>query len=497
MKVSGRKGLGNLTLLFVSKAGGVLVMLYFMPLFYRLLGVEQFGMVAVILSLQAFLMMLDLGMSTIVGRDVAVFGNASRRGFTAWRNAETILTIFYFGILLLAAAWTLTPIPKGLTLPIIVAVVMLFWVLVLQNLGQTILLGLQAFKSASLIQLFGALIRAAVTALALQHLSATLAVFVFAQLSTALLQLIVTRAFCHIVLKNSRFKSVEPESRVKGCIDLLKRGKPLFIFGLAGAAVMQLDKPIIATFISAKEVSTYFLAVTFCMTPIAVLAAPVSQYFQPIYISRMAQSDEKETQRLFSIFVYTLVSITTLASSVLWFYRALWIKLWLGSNPALVNVVTYVTVLMPGVVIGALGYIPFAMLTAQQDYHFQARISASMSVVMLLLVVYFSSEHSVYAICWVYAAYHILSTAASWARATSLEQTRLHAKTGFITSSKLLLSIVAVTYLVKISLFRIDKVEYQLAAFLLIMCSISLLALFFFSKIQRTSVVNKISCTAN
>jgi O-antigen/teichoic acid export membrane protein len=212
MKMLGRHGLANLGMLFISKVGGVLVVLLFMPLFYRLLGAEQFGVVAVVLSLQALLVMLDLGMSTMVGRDVAVLGGSSIQAATIWRNAEAVLTLFYSGLLLLAMAWGMISSPGGLSVVLMAAIAMLFWVMVLQNLGQTVLLGAKSFKAASSIQLSGALLRAGVTALALQHFGSTLQVFIVAQLITSILQLLVTRWACikalteHLPERNRRLQ---------------------------------------------------------------------------------------------------------------------------------------------------------------------------------------------------------------------------------------------------------------------------------------------------
>lgn len=476
MNVLGRHGLANLTMLFISKAGGVLVALLFMPMFYRALGAQQFGVVAVILSLQALLVMLDLGMSTMVGREVAVHGTGAEQPAKMWRNAEVVLSVFYLGLLLCAGIWGGLSAPANLSGYSTAAIALLFWAMVLQNLGQTVLLGAKAYQAASVIQLLGALIRAAATIIALQQLAATIPVFIAAQLLTTLLQLWFTRWVCTRTLTAHLPASFRIQYDFLGCKELLKQGKPLLVFGLAGAAVMQLDKPIIAAFISAQEVASYFLAVTFCMTPIAVLAGPVSQYFHPKLLSFTSQKKSKEARLVLAKFVFVLVLTTTLPSLGLWFYREFWIGLWLGNDLGTHQVVQYVAVLLPGVVIGALGYIPFAMLTAQQDYHFQARLSVSMTIVTLLLVGYFAAHHDIYAICWLYVAYHTTSTTASWLRATRLEKTSLYARESLLLAIKWLLIMGMIGSVVQFGLLFFCAIQYQLAAFLLTMFAVGVVA---------------------
>ncbi|NOT20912.1 MAG: oligosaccharide flippase family protein [Sideroxydans sp.] len=469
MSALNKHGLANLAMLFISKAGGVLVVLLFMPMFYRTLGAAQFGVVAVILSLQALLVMLDLGMSTMVGREVAVHGTGSPNSAKMWRNAEVILSVFYLGLLLLAGLWGVLSSPANLSGFSTAAIVLLFWAMVLQNLGQTVLLGAKSYLAASTLQLFGALFRAAITLIALQKIAATVPVFIAAQLITTLLQLALTRWVCVRTLMVHLPADFHIKFDLTACKALLKQGKPLLIFGLAGAAVMQLDKPIIAAFISAQEVSTYFLAVTFCMTPIAVLAGPVSQYFQPKLLAVVSQGNSQDAQRLVTRFAFVLLLVTVLPSASLWFYRDFWVSLWLGDAVNAPQVILYIAVLLPGVVIGALGYIPFAMLTAQQDYHFQARLSASMTVIALLAVIYLAAQRNVYTICWVYAAYHIISTIASWLRSVSLVKTSVYAKDSLYISAKLLLAMTGVGYIVKLAISLYGGVQYQAAVFSLIM----------------------------
>lgn len=491
MNTLNRHGLANLTMLFVSKAGGVLVVLLFMPLFYCFLGAAQFGVVAVILSLQAMLVMLDLGMSTMVGREVAVHGTGSPSSAKMWRNAEVVLSTFYLVLLLLAGLWGMLSTPANLSGFSTAAISLLFWAMVLQNLGQAVLLGAKSYQASSSLQLFGALFRAVITLIALQKIAATVPVFIAAQLITTLLQLALTRWACTRTLTAHQPVGFLIKYDLAGCKALLKQGKPLVIFGLAGAAVMQLDKPIIAAFISNEEVATYFLAVTFCMTPIGVLAGPVSQYFQPKLLSLVAHGSSEEIQRLITRFVFVLLFITTIPSLALWFYRDFWVALWLGNTINTAQVIEYIEILLPGVVMGAWGYIPFSMLTARQDYHFQARLSATMTIIVLLLVLFFANQSNANAVCWVYAVYHVVSTIASWLRAISLLKTRAYAKNSALHMVKLLFVIGVVGSIVKFTLLFVCEAKYQAFVFLIIMALIGGVAgLMYLKRSARAGIVN-------
>lgn len=481
----------KLTMLFASKSAGALVALFAMPIYYEQLGSEQFGIVAVILSLQALLVMLDLGMSTAVGRDVSVLGAGSHKSISIWRNAETVLTFFYIGlgiIALMSAA--LGSIPY-LSIYVAIGITGLFWSLVLQNLGQVVLLSSNSFNTASCIQFFGAISRAVLTVAALKIFQPTLFIFIAAQLASAIIQLLVTRHFCLTAL----FVSGNPFNKqgfdLAGCIDLIGRSKALLLFGLAGAAVMQLDKPIIASYVSASDVSTYYLAVTYCMLPISLLAGPVSQYFQPQLLALVTNGYKAEGIRMLYKFVFFLILITTLSSATLWINRNFWIELWLHKAPSSALIGDYVEILLPAVVIGAFGYIPYALLIAHQDYKFQSFLSMAMSGITLLLVLYFAADKNIFAICWVYAGYHICSTLISWVRTIAIDGLRKYGVESLLFSLKLFTFLIAVTFLVSCLLNYFVIGEYRLIFFIIIMIILGLVTTTFFIKLRLNKIYKK------
>ena len=60
-----------LATLYCGRLGTALVGLLLLPWFNRLMGPGQFGVVAIILSTQTLLVALDLGLSIVLGRDLA------------------------------------------------------------------------------------------------------------------------------------------------------------------------------------------------------------------------------------------------------------------------------------------------------------------------------------------------------------------------------------------------------------------------------------------
>ena len=415
----------SMGMLYASRTASVLVGFVFLPLYSRLLGAEQFGLVAVILSMQALLMMLDLGMSVLVSRDLAMSNSDSTANRLLIRNAKLALTGFYAILLSAAIIVKLAGAMHSVSFITVISAVILFWVLVLQNLYSAATIACRAYTLASTVQLLGVTARAGITALVLAKVSPTLEAFVIVQLIVSALHLLFTRWSFAKILPLPVSNAKVPRASWTLAWQLLKRGRSLALFSMAGAAVMQLDKPIISAFISAAEVAPYFLATTLCIVPLTVLAGPVSQYFQPQLLNAMSDFNTERAARTIRQFSLILPIITLLPGAIFWMLRAPFIELWMGHNGINNAAIDhYVGILLPGFAIGALGFIPYSLLLSAKDFKFQAWLSVMMTLCTLVAAAFFAWSKSVENVCYVYVAYHCSSTLLSWLRAILLDVTR-------------------------------------------------------------------------
>jgi O-antigen/teichoic acid export membrane protein len=408
----------DLGFLYASKSGGFVVGFLLLPLFNRLLGPDLFGVVALILTLQAFLLLVDFGMSTVVGRDLAVADATTFQRYTTWRAAEWVISLVYLALILpvSVATWV-----WGGSLSQVDALgcLFMFWALTLQNIGQNALLARHRFVEAASLQAIGVLARHGLTAVALVWIAPTLSCFVVVQATVSVVQMLATRWRCVSTLRPDSGGSIRVDIRERAG-SLMRTGKPLMLLGLSGAAVMQLDKVIVSGFMSPRDLAPYFLAATFCLVPITVLAAPIAQFLQPRVVQAVSAADPIVVRRTLSRFNYLIFVCALLPSAAIWLLREPLIALWLHGSDDATLVAQYSAVILPGVALGALGYVPYAVLVARQDYQFQAAFSSVMTAFTLGAAVAATVKGSVLAVCVVYAIYHTTSTIGLWWRCIRL-----------------------------------------------------------------------------
>lgn len=441
----------SMGMLYTGKISGVLVAFIFLPLYARLLGQEQFGIVAVILSVQALLVMMDFGMSTIVSREVAVASSKNDgKTLTLLRTAETGLTLVYSLIFLLAIVLSLAKVSTSLSIESLLGIALLFWVLVLQNLYYSALIASRSYLQASLIQILGVGVRAGITVYALEFFSSSLGTFILSQLLGGIIHASVTRYFCNVKLRGAYVENQYTPPDFKSIAKLLNMGRPIVLFSAAGAAVMQLDKPIISSLISASSVTSYYFAGMICLTPISILAGPVSQFFQPIFFKNAENSDKRKAYKSIAAFAFVITVVTLFPSVLLWLWRDPIISIWLEGSANVTTVADYAAILLPGVCIGALGFVPYSLLVYAKDFRFMAIMSSILTAVTLLATYSAAKSGNVQAICFIYSLYHAVSTFCSWGRAITLKEVRQYAWRSAVVVSV----IIAVISIILIGIFN-------------------------------------------
>ncbi len=333
----------------------------------------------------------------------------------------------------------------GSQFAVVIGCVALCLLTVLQNIGQTALLAGKQFVSASANQMVGVLVRAIATALALAHYEQSVLTFVAVQAAVTALHLCVTRHLCHKLFATSPAKFALKWLDVK---NLLGRGFPVVLSGLAGAAVLQLDKPLVSAFVAPSDVSPYFLAMSVSILPTTLLAAPVVQYFQPQVVRMLEQPRTAQSDQTLARFTIALVLFVAVPSWIFWEWAEPIIGLWLRHADQALTVASYTRVLLPAFAVGSLCYVPVVLLLAAQDFRYQAMTSVLMSTVTLLLVLSFSFLKRIDWVCFAYLLYFATASVSVWWRSLTLPSTKDLAK---LSASKsivplLVLSIAATTF---------------------------------------------------
>jgi|GEM_PF-3270852 len=401
-----------LATLYCGRLGTALVGVLLLPLFSQAMGARPFGVVAIILSTQSLMVALDLGLSIVLGRELAALGpDGLVRGRALFAHAERTLARLYLALLLLALVASRV-VGWPLSAADIAAAVLLFGAVVHQNLGQTALLARQDYAWVGLNQLAGVLLRNLFTLACLHAIAPDLTVFVCSQALGACLHAGATRwRVARRLPAAGRDEAAPPATR---SISLA-----LLVQTAAGACAMQLDKPLVGTLAGAAATAPYYLATVLALTPLTFLAGPVVQFFQPKVIGQIAA--RSLSPALVRRFLLGILGSAFLPGLALWFAAPAVTALWLHGAPGHDVVAGYVRILVVGTSLGALGFLPNVLLVARRQYRFLASASSVLTLAVLGLAAWAASRGDVGMVCWAYCAYHVAAAVVQWLRALTLD----------------------------------------------------------------------------
>lgn len=421
------KKLFDLFSLLSGKVGNILVGVFFLPLYAKYLQPEVFSIVTIFFSLQALASMLDFGMCIIVSRETAIHYRKSKIKSSILKDAECIISSFYLlvALVILVILYLRQETIAQLKPIDIILFVSAVCLSVLQNIYFSVLLTARKFIFSSWLQIVFVVFRGLVTYLGVVNYPTSIKAFLFIQTSILLLQFLTFRFFCY-----SQVYSFHEKCNYVSLCSMLGQGKKLVLYSIAGAMVLQLDKIIVAHQYSPIFSAPYFLASTFCMLPITVLATPIMQFFQPKLIKQI-NANSNEFNGLLIKYTLSLCIVVLPSTVLIWSFIPLVIKLWLHDSVYVNDVITYSTILLPGIALGALGYIPYVLLIGIGDFKFQAVMSFFLTILTLGSVYYFSLEGDIKAICITYFLYHTLSMLIFWMRCIAIKKLTTNAVMSF------------------------------------------------------------------
>lgn len=406
------KRLIPLGFLYCGRIGTAAIGLIIMPWFSKIMPSEQFGLAVTVLSLQSFALVLDLGQSIKITRELPALKseNACRN---IVQKSERVLINFYVFItliVLMLSAFKFIIIPISTVLLICLSMLLIVW----QQIIIIAFVSRQRFIASTVIQFMSLLLRFCTALLFLYTFNNSIEMFVLGQLVGTIFILLISR-IAFFVRNNSREKH-SPAYRSN-----LSSNIAVIIYTLAGASALQLDKVLLSSFATPSFTGAYFLASMLSIVPITFFASPISQFIQPKFIKSLEGQQDNLSQRWIVRLTLAIIFLAVIPGLIMASISPLLVSLWLPGSPYQADVSHYMTLLMPGISIGALGLVPTIALIAKRDYYMLAWISVVLTIGVLSATAIFSMQNDIGSICIAYAMYHCLAAVALWWRAWKIE----------------------------------------------------------------------------
>lgn len=384
--------------------------LAFIPIYIHFLGMEAFGLIGLFAIMQAWLTLLDFGMTPTISREMAKYtaGSHTRESIKdLLRSLETISVSVGILIVLLiwiASGWLATNWLKVEKLPVeqvssAIAVIGLVVALrFLEGLYRSAIIGLQRQVWLNCILSLAATLRwggAAAVVWMLPDVNAYFYWHAFISVATIFAFLIAIHCWLPNLNRPPKFSF----SAIK---QIWPFAKGMLLTTLLALLLTQIDKILLSKLIDLEAFGYYTLAATI----VAVLyqvAIPISQAYYPRMTEQVVRGELSQlaatyhqASQLVTVFVVTIAFVAIAFSYDL-------LMMWTGDQEVSVNTAPIISILALGTMLNALLYIPNMLLLANGWTDLAVKVNAVAVIILAPSIYLVTPQHGAIgaAWCWV------------------------------------------------------------------------------------------------
>ena len=368
---------------YLGQGWSGLIGLAFVPLYIKYLGIEAYGLIGIFAMLQAWLTLLDMGMTPTLNREMARF-TAGAHTPQSIRDLLRSLEIVCFGVAALigvliwaASGWLAADWLRADKLPLDVvaqAIAIMGGVAALrfvEGIYRGAILGLQRQVFFNVVNASLATARAAGAVAVLAWVSPTIeAYFVWQGLIS-----IISVAVLAVAANGSLPAAPKPAAFSRQAILEIRH----FAGGMMATTFLallltQVDKVLLSRLLTLEAFGYYTLASTVAAA-ITLLVTPVTQAFYPRFTQQIARCD---TEQLILTYHRSAQLVTVLAAPgafMLIFFGHDLLVLWTGNRVLAEETAPLLGLLALGTLLNGLMHIPYMLQLAYGWSSFAARVN--------------------------------------------------------------------------------------------------------------------------
>lgn len=391
----------NISANFAGNIWQAVMGLVFVPLYIKFMGVESYGLVGVFATLQGVFVLLDLGLSAALTREVARLSVLPGKE-QEMRDLARTLEVIYWGVAALigAAVLALAPfiatrwVKPGALSPEAVQQAVLIMGLVMAaqwpaGLYSGGLMGLQRQVLLNGVNIAASTLRGAGAVLVLWLVSPTVQAFFLWQIAVS--------AANTLLLSLLLWRQLPPAGRRASFQRPLLAGVWRFAAGMSGISVLstmltQADKVLLSRMLSLEMFGYYTLAGMVAMT-IYRLVGPVFSAVYPRFVQLVSLADQAGLAQLYhkSCQLVSVLIFPVAAVIALFAYEIL--AVWTGNPATAERTALLMTILITGTAIHGLMLIPYALQLANGWTSLALYVNSAAVVLLVPLIFFMTRAH--------------------------------------------------------------------------------------------------------
>jgi O-antigen/teichoic acid export membrane protein len=380
----------NIATQFIIAVSGFLLV----PIYISNLGEAGFGIVALLMLIQSLFSVVDSGLNSSLNRTAAMYisGSLTHQYFVNYLSVIGLLLILVVVLLLtissyysqfIISTWlTSISVDQETVMKYFTIISMIISARLVESAVKSALTGIDKQIPQNFIITLYILIRSLVAYFLVAELGATVVQLLYWLFFSSVL---VDMVLLSYLLKVSKFKFKFSFHFILGLKGEAKFALGIMLTTITVLLFTQFDKLYVSKYYDLGQFG-YYMSAFMMVNAVQLVAGPISQAFFPKYTASLYGGDVESVERYFRLGTQAVVTILGSCVIVLFTCNDELAWLWLGTGPATVVVSKLVKILVVGVFLNCLLWIPLQCHIARGITKFNTITYLLSGFVFLLLL---------------------------------------------------------------------------------------------------------------
>lgn len=373
----------NVVANYLGQGWSGLIGLAFVPLYIKYLGIEAYGLIGIFVLLQAWLVLLDMGMTPTLNREMARF-SAGAHTPQSIRDLLRSLEIICFGaaafiglLIWAVSGWLAADWLRAEKLPVervSQAIAIMGGVAALrfvEGIYRGAILGLQKQVFFNVMNASLATVRAGGAVAVLAWISATIEAYFLWQGFVSIISVAVLAVAAHGNLpatpKPAKFSR-------QAILEIRHFAGGMMATTFLALLLTQVDKILLSRLLSLEYFGYYTLAATVAAA-ITLLITPITQAFYPRLTELVARNDTHELIQTYHRSAQLVTALAAPGALMLIFFGDNLLALWTGDRFLAQEIAPLLALLALGTLLNGLMHIPYMLQLAHGWTGFAVRVN--------------------------------------------------------------------------------------------------------------------------
>lgn len=412
----------NIIANYLGQTWAGIMALSFLPIYIEYLGIEAYGLIGIFVVLQTVLLLLDVGMTPTLNREMARFtaGEHTPKSIRDLLRSLEIICISIASIIAIAVWLTSGYLARewlnieGLSVDVVLTSFTLMGIVVALRFCEGIyrgsLYGLEKQVWYNIVYAILTTLRYAGSVVILVFISNSIEAFFIWQGIVSLLSVIIFAISVYISLPQSSSKARFSWASISS---VWKFATGMLGISALTAILLHTDKILLSSMVTLKDFAYYSLAAT-AASVLFMIVVPVTQAVFPRLVKFISHGDNEQTIKIYHQMTQLITVLIAPATIILSMFSVGVVYMWSGNSELANNTAPLLSVLIIGCFMNGLSHIPYQLQLASGWTKLLLKINTFIVIALVVAIFTYVPAYGAIGAAWIWlivnAIYLIIST---------------------------------------------------------------------------------------